>query len=101
MRCNRPGRTRTNKGEAAAVAQAVMQHAIRTPDSPVAAFSVAQRDLIQVEIELLRRQMPEAEAFFTGQGSEPFFVKNLENIQGDERDKILSASVMGVMSPGG
>ncbi|MGK4339993.1 DUF3320 domain-containing protein [Ectopseudomonas oleovorans] len=85
------GRTRTNKGEAKAVAQAVMQHAIQTPELSlgVAAFSVAQRDLIQVEIELLRRQMPEAEAFFTSQGSEPFFVKNLENIQGDERDKIF------------
>lgn len=85
------GRTRTNKGEAKAVAQAVMQHAIRTPELSlgVAAFSVAQRDLIQVEIELLRRQMPDAEAFFTSQGSEPFFVKNLENIQGDERDKIF------------
>jgi len=85
------GRTRTNKGEAKAVAQAVMQHAIRTPELSlgVAAFSVAQRDLIQVEIELLCRQMPEAEAFFTAQGSEPFFVKNLENIQGDERDMIF------------
>nr|WP_315434779.1 DUF3320 domain-containing protein [uncultured Pseudomonas sp.] len=85
------GRTRTNKGEAKAVAKAVMEHAIRTPDLSlgVAAFSVAQRDLIQVEIELLRRQTPEAEAFFTAQGSEPFFVKNLENIQGDERDKIF------------
>lgn len=85
------GRTRTNKGEAKAVAQAVMEHAIRTPDLSlgVAAFSVAQRDLIQVEIELLRRQVPTAEAFFTAQGSEPFFVKNLENIQGDERDKIF------------
>lgn len=85
------GRTRTNKGEAKAVAQAVMQHAIRTPELSlgVAAFSVAQRDLIQVEIELLRRQMPEAEGFFTAQGSEPFFVKNLENIQGDERDMIF------------
>ncbi|MEG1209538.1 MAG: DUF3320 domain-containing protein [Leclercia sp.] len=85
------GRTRTNKGEARAVAQAVMQHAIQTPELSlgVAAFSVAQRDLIQVEVELLRRQHPEAEAFFTSAGSEPFFVKNLENIQGDERDKIF------------
>ncbi len=85
------GRTRTNKGEARAVAQAVMQHAITTPELSlgVAAFSVAQRDLIQVEVELLRRQNPAGEAFFTAQGSEPFFIKNLENIQGDERDKIF------------
>ncbi|MCM5698746.1 DUF3320 domain-containing protein [Leclercia sp. LTM14] len=85
------GRTRTNKGEARAVAQAVMKHAIESPELSlgVAAFSVAQRDLIQVEVEMLRRQNPEAEAFFTSTGSEPFFVKNLENIQGDERDKIF------------
>lgn len=85
------GRTRTNKGEAKSVAHAVMQHALQTPKLSlgVAAFSVAQRDLIQVEIELLRRKMPEAEPFFTTEGGEPFFVKNLENIQGDERDKIF------------
>lgn len=85
------GRTRTNKGEAKAVAQAVMHHAIHTPELSlgVAAFSAAQRDLIEVEVELLRRQTPEAEAFFTAQGSEPFFIKNLENIQGDERDMIF------------
>ena len=85
------GRTRTNKEEARAVARAVMAHALKTPDLSlgVAAFSVAQRDLIQVEIELLRRKTPEAEAFFTRESSEPFFVKNLENIQGDERDVIF------------
>lgn len=85
------GRTRTNKEEAKAVARAVMEHAIRTPELSlgVAAFSVAQRDLIQVEVELLRRKTPEAEVFFTRESSEPFFTKNLENIQGDERDVIF------------
>jgi hypothetical protein len=85
------GRTRTNREEARAVARAVMSHALTTPDLSlgVAAFSVAQRDLIQVEIELLRRKTPSAEMFFTRDTSEPFFVKNLENIQGDERDVIF------------
>ena len=85
------GRTRTNKEEAKAVAQAVMKHALETPQLSlgVAAFSVPQRDLISVEVELLRRKTPQAEVFFTAQGSEPFFVKNLENIQGDERDVIF------------
>ena len=85
------GRTRTNKEEAKAVARAVIQHAIQMPELSlgVAAFSVAQRDLIQVEIELLRRQKPEVEPFFTAHDNEPFFVKNLENIQGDERDMIF------------
>lgn len=85
------GRTRTNKGEAKAVAAAVMEHATTTPHLSlgVAAFSVAQRDLIQIEVELLRRRTPEAESFFSRHVNEPFFVKNLENIQGDERDAIF------------
>jgi very-short-patch-repair endonuclease/DNA polymerase III delta prime subunit len=85
------GRTRTNKGEAQAVAKAVIAHAINRPKMSlgVAAFSVAQRDLIEVEIELMRRKHPEAEGFFASHPHEPFFVKNLENIQGDERDTIF------------
>lgn len=85
------GRTRTNMGEAKAVAQAVIAHALERPQLSlgVAAFSAAQRDLIDVEVELLRRRTPQAEPFFSQHPSEPFFVKNLENIQGDERDAIF------------
>ncbi len=35
------------------------------------------------------RKHPELEPFFTAHADEPFFVKNLENVQGDERDVIL------------
>jgi very-short-patch-repair endonuclease len=38
---------------------------------------------------LLRKQHPEREEFFSRGSSEPFFIKNLENIQGDERDVIF------------
>jgi len=86
------GRTRTNRGEAKAVAQAVMTHAVENPGMSlgVVAFSMAQRDLIEVEVELLKRSKPEAASFFNGaHPTEPFFVKNLENVQGDERDAIF------------
>ena len=86
------GGTRTNREEARAAAKAVMAHAATTPHLSlgVVAFSMAQRDLIQVEVELLRRDNPVLEAFFTQQHpTEPFFIKNLENVQGDERDVIL------------
>lgn len=86
------GRTHTNRGEARVVAQAVMAHAATKPNLSlgVVAFSIAQRDLIQVEVELLRHENPVLEEFFTQQHStEPFFIKNLENVQGDERDMIL------------
>ena len=48
-----------------------------------------QRDAILDELELLRRADPSLEHFFVTATAEPFFVKNLENIQGDERDVIF------------
>lgn len=86
------GRTRTNREEAKRVAQAVIEHATERPGLSlgVVAFSVAQRDLIQVEVELLRRKHPELDSYFSDRHpNEPFFVKNLENVQGDERDAIF------------
>jgi very-short-patch-repair endonuclease len=52
-------------------------------------MSVRQRQAISDELELARRQHPEIEHFINRHQHEPFFVKNLENIQGDERDVIL------------
>lgn len=82
------GASGTNKVEAQAVAEAVMAHARATPGDTlgVAAFSIRQRDAILDAVETLRRASPDTEAFFTAEGAEPFFVKNLENVQGDERD---------------
>ncbi|KQQ71626.1 DNA helicase [Xanthomonas sp. Leaf131] len=84
------GNTRTNPKEAKAVALAVLAHAQNAPKLTlgVATFSTAQRRAILDELELLRRQHPETEGFFADHPAEPFFVKSLENIQGDERDVI-------------
>lgn len=90
-------KTKTNPGEARAVARAVLEFAAeelkKGPSNRatlgVAAFSVAQRDAILDELERLRRSRPGLEEFFATPAHEPFFVKNLENIQGDERDVIL------------
>lgn len=85
------GTTRTNPQEAAAVAAAVLAHARATPGLTlgVVAFSTAQRQAIQAALDQLRREQPAAEAFFEQHPHEPFFLKNLENVQGDERDVIL------------
>lgn len=45
-------------------------------------------DAILDELELRRRNAADSETFFATGVAEPFFVKNLENIQGDERDVI-------------
>lgn len=85
------GKTRTNQKEAEIVAEAVLEHARKSPKLSlgVAAFSSAQRQAIQDALETRRRKHPELEPFFTAHADEPFFVKNLENVQGDERDVIF------------
>lgn len=86
------GKSRTNRIEAKAVAEAVMEHAQKYPELSlgVGTFSQSQQEAIRNELELLWRQRPELSEFFTTDSKEePFFVKNLENIQGDERDVIF------------
>ena len=85
------GGARDNRIEARAVAEAVIARARAAPDKSlgVGTFSIAQRRAVLDELELLRRQHADLEPFFARGGPEPFFVKNLENIQGDERDVIL------------
>jgi hypothetical protein len=80
-----------NAVEAQAVAEAVLAHARAHPGETlgVAAFSIRQRDAILDAVEALRRAHPDTEPFFAAHPEEPFFVKNLENVQGDERDVIL------------
>ncbi|ETZ20942.1 DUF3320 domain-containing protein [Pedobacter sp. V48] len=84
------GKTRTNPIEAENVAQAVILHAKQSPELSlgVVAFSNSQMQAIQAALELQRRQHPEVETFFKSHPHEPFFIKNLENVQGDERDVI-------------
>ncbi|MEM7134066.1 MAG: DUF4011 domain-containing protein [Chloroflexota bacterium] len=85
------GQTRTNQIEAEHVARAVLNHALTQPHLSlgVATFSTAQRDAIRLKVEQLQHTHPEAEMFFSEHPNEPFFVKNLENVQGDERDVIF------------
>jgi len=91
-----------NKVEAKVVAEAVIRHALNTPGQSlgVAAFSIKQRREIQDQVELLRRLNPQTEEFFHSHPHEPFFIKNLENVQGDERDTIM-ISVAYARSPSG
>ena len=52
-------------------------------------FSQAQQELIEDLVDARRESDPSLEALFAEDAPEPFFVKNLENVQGDERDVIL------------
>ena len=86
------GGSRSNPKEADIVAKRVMEHARLHPNLTlgVATFSTAQMEAIQNALELMRREDPSCErTFFNAHPQEPFFTKNLENVQGDERDVIF------------
>jgi very-short-patch-repair endonuclease len=61
----------------------------------VGTFNLRQQIAIQDELEKRRRDEPALEPFFDRGIAEPFFVKNLENIQGDERDVIFLSVTYG------
>ncbi len=86
------GVSRTNRIEACKVVEEVVLRLTgsNTTDSiGVVTFNQAQQSLIEDLLDAKRREMPEIEEFFTNEVPEPVFVKNLENVQGDERDTII------------
>ncbi len=85
------GTTRSNPLEADAVAQAALEHARNHPTLTlgIVAFSQAQKMAIEQRIEVLARKEADFDAWVRGHPDEPFFVKNLENVQGDERDAMF------------
>ena len=84
-------RDRTNIAEAEKCVELIREHILQHPDRSlgVVAFSEKQQSVIENAVGRFRLQHPEYEEFFDEEREEPFFVKNLENVQGDERDTIL------------
>ena len=69
----------------------VLDHFRKTPEQTlgVIALSYAQMEAIEDELERQLREQPELERHFDGDRLGGFFVKNLETVQGDERDVII------------
>lgn len=92
-------RGQTNPNEAMRVAAAVFEHARKFPKRSlgVVALNMKQAELLRLEIDRLAAEDPMFETWrkkFDGT-LEPFFVKNLENVQGDERDVMFISTVYG------
>ena len=85
------GKSATNRGEAEAVVKKVFEHYQQYPDKSlgVGAFSSKQQIAIEDEFQNQLRNNPKMEKLFYPDSGERFFIKNLETIQGDERDVIL------------
>lgn len=86
------GRTRSNKAEASAIVTEVLRR-LRDPELArysigIVSFSQVQQNLIEdLLLEALGKNPELEQKAFSGE--EPIFIKNLENVQGDERDVIL------------
>ena len=85
--------SRTNRKEAEALVKYIFDRLERANGNyrsiGVVTFSQAQKDMIEDLVEKERAKHPALEPYFSETQEEPLFVKNLENVQGDERDVIL------------
>lgn len=86
------GGARTNPSEAKAVVRDLVaclkSEAVRHHDYSigVVTFNAEQQKLIEDLLDAERRRDPSIEPYFGSDRIEPVFVKNLESVQGDERD---------------
>ncbi|ULL13802.1 DUF3320 domain-containing protein [Paenibacillus sp. H1-7] len=97
------GRTKQNRAEGEAVVSEIIRRVkdplLRERSIGVVTFSSIQQTLIEDMLEDAFKQEPELEILLAKM-SEPLFVKNLENVQGDERDVILFSVGYGPDSSG-
>jgi len=86
------GKSSVNREEAKIVARACFEHYRKYPGKSlgVGTFNIKQQNAIEEEIERLKKENQDIESYFDrNKVVEYCFVKNLETIQGDERDVIF------------
>lgn len=85
------GQEESASAEVGRVVDLILEHAAERPDESlgVIAMGIKHADRIDEALRRLRPEHPEVGGFFAEDANEPFFVKNLERVQGDERDAII------------
>lgn len=93
------GSSRTNRAEADAIVKSIEKHyldpAKRHQTLGVVTFNQAQQRLIEKLLDERRRASAQLDQAIAQGSSEPLFIKNLENVQGDERDIIYFSITYG------
>ena len=93
------GATRTNRIEAEAIVIGIEKHYLTPSKSHltigVVTFNQPQQELIETLLDARRRANPELDRAIAARSHEPLFIKNLENVQGDERDVIFFSITFG------
>lgn len=93
------GKSRTNRKEADAIVEAISEHYLSGKGKElsigVITFNSTQQGLIEKLMDAKRLATPQLDIAISESPVEPFFIKNLENVQGDERDIILFSITFG------
>ena len=87
-----PGQNASVAAEVSRVVELILEHARTRPAESLGVIALGVKHAERIDLalrEALASADPEAEAFFADDVPEPFFVKNLERVQGDERDAII------------
>ncbi|MBK7876301.1 MAG: DUF4011 domain-containing protein [Planctomycetes bacterium] len=81
----------SGSAEVRRVVALVLEHATIRPGETlgVIALGIGHANRVEAAIKRARRDRPELDGFFNRERAERFFVKNLERVQGDERDAIV------------
>ncbi len=85
------GRSRTNRVEARRVVELIVENFAKFPERTVGvvAMNAAQKEAIEYFLDDEIEKRPDLMSFIDKNRPEPFFIKSLENVQGDERDTII------------
>ena len=93
------GATRTNRIEAEAIVKGIEEHYLTASKTHltigVVTFNQPQQALIETLLDARRRSNQELDRAIAARSHEPLFIKNLENVQGDERDVIFFSITFG------
>ncbi|MCY4379394.1 MAG: DUF4011 domain-containing protein [Candidatus Dadabacteria bacterium] len=97
----------TNLDEAKAVIGEMLRFMKEQPHRSLGVVSInkKQQELMEEQFQHARKDSPEAIEYIEywnshNEGLESFFIKNLESVQGDERDVIFISTVYGAARPG-
>lgn len=87
----RDGEEDSSSSEVQRVVELVLEHATSRPDETlgVIAMGIRHANRVYAAIEEARLLRPDLDDFFDTNRNERFFVKNIERVQGDERDAII------------
>jgi hypothetical protein len=85
------GQEESSSSEVQAVVSLVLEHALKSPELSLGVITMGIRHMTRVQAALDHAldEHPDIGTFFDASRRERFFVKNLERVQGDERDAII------------